>query len=132
MKHTREELNNKLLLELEYSQAKGEANQDLKLLYFELANRISKNKKKYPFLNEDLRVLCVAQAYYACILHAIKFNRKRSEDAYSYISIIIRSSFAGTIKRQSDKKRKQPLFTRITRKDCIYTNDNCGSSTFLC
>jgi len=109
MKYTREEYNEKLLVELVYSQAKGEMTEDLKLLCFYLADDISKNKKRYPFIDEDTRVMCVAFAYDACVRHVMKFNRERSDNAYSYVSVIIRSSFAGTLKKQYDRRKTVSL-----------------------
>ena len=109
MKYTREEYNQKLLLELEYSQAKGEMTEDLKFLCFELANDISLNKERYPFIDEDMRVMCVVFAYDACARHVMKFNRERSDNAYSYVSVIIRSSFAGTLKKQYDRRKTVSL-----------------------
>ena len=109
MKYTREEYNLKLLLELEYSQAKDEMNVDLKLLCFELANDISKSKERYPFIDDDTRVMCVAFAYDACVRHVMKFNRKKSDNAYAYVNQIIRSSFAGTLKIQYNRKKPVSL-----------------------
>lgn len=109
MKYSREEYNNKLLLELEYSQQKGELTEDLKLLYFDLANDISKNEERYPFKNDDNRVLSVVFAYGACIEHAIKFNRNKTDNAYAYVSVIIRCSFAGTLKKLYRRKTKNEL-----------------------
>lgn len=104
MKYTREEYNNKLLLELEYSQQKGELIEDLKILYFDLVNDISKNKERYPFTNDDNRVFCVVLAYNACIEHGLKFNRHKSNDAFAYVSTIIRCSFAGTLLKLYKRK----------------------------
>jgi hypothetical protein len=106
MKYTREEYNEKLLLELEYSQAKGQMSEDLKLLCFNIANDISLNRERYPFIDEDMRVMCVVFAYEACTRYVMKFNREKSDNAYSYVSVIIRSSFAGTLKKQYDRKHK--------------------------
>ena len=106
MKYTVEEYNNKLLLELEYSQQKGELTEDLKMLYFDLANDISKNKERYPFTNDDNRVFCVVLAYEACVKHAIKFNRHKTDNAYGYVNVIIRGSFAGTLQKLYKQRKK--------------------------
>jgi len=102
---TKEEYNEKLLVELAYSQAKGEVSEDLKLLCFNLANDISKNKERYPFIDEDMRVMCVVFAYEACVRHIMKFNREKTSNAYAYVSVVIRSSFAGTLKKQYNRKK---------------------------
>ena len=106
MKYTVEEYNNKLLLELEYSQQKGELTEDLKMLYFDLANDISKDKERYQFISEDERIMCVVFAYEKCVKFAIMFNRHKTDDAYHYVNTIIRGSIAGTLLNQYKRRKK--------------------------
>jgi hypothetical protein len=105
MKYSREEYNERILLELRYTQAKGEITEDLKFLFFELANDISKSKERYEFIDEDSRTMCVVFAYDACMRFAPTFNIEKSDRAFSYFSIVIRSSFGTSLIKQRKRNK---------------------------
>jgi len=95
---TREEYNKQFLLGLDYEKRSGIVSNEMKILLQQLIREISISER-YKYLNEDMKYICVVFAYEACIKHIWNFNPEKSSNAFSYIVIIIRSSFARTIGR---------------------------------
>jgi hypothetical protein len=93
---SREEINELLLVELPEAKQSNVLSDALKSLFYVICRRTVESDR-YKFLNDDRKYDCVLNAYEACTKHAIKFNPEKSNDAYSYVNIIIRSSIAGTI-----------------------------------
>ena len=102
---TREEYNEQFLLEIVHHKETGEISDDVKNLLYQLIKQ-NADSERYEFLNlnEDLKYMCIFFAYEACIKHIWKFNPEKSSNAFSYIVIIIRSSFARTIGNVKDNK----------------------------
>lgn len=99
----RKEFNNKLKKELAISVEQGENTEKLIELYNKLATFIS-NSDRYKFIDNDLKVLAIGHAIQTCIKHGIKFNPEKSDDAYAYMTQIMRGSFAGTMLKNYKKK----------------------------
>jgi hypothetical protein len=60
-----------------------------------------------PMENENLKILCEADAYIQCCKNAGLCNLDRCKDPYSYIVMIIRCSFAKIFAKHGNfKKRK--------------------------
>lgn len=93
---TREEYNEQFLIGLADKKQTGNISDEIKILLYQFIREVS-NSSRYAFLNEDMKYICVILAYEACMEHIWKFNAEKSDNAYSYISVIIRSSFAGTL-----------------------------------
>jgi len=134
MKYTKEEYNNKLLLELEYNRNNDTLSDKLKVLLFDLAFDIVSDIGKadeYKFLDDNVKLLAVVFAYEDCVKYAFEFDRKKSLNPYPYMLTIIKKSFtkALSIVREENKlSPPTPPLSRIIRKGCTHTCPNCGSS----
>lgn len=120
MRYCTQEYNDRLLLEFEYSKGFGEVTNGLKLLFLYLAiDTTEKEKYRYSWMSEDDWFLSIICAYEACMKHGLKFNERKNyekNNAYGYVSTIIRSSFANTIQKQYKKKRIIPVVNPIKVK----------------
>jgi hypothetical protein len=97
------ELNTALTMELINYRNTDELTPDLKRLLMELVWEISHDR--YKSLSENLRIMCEAKAYEHVCKHSIHFNQKTCGNAKSYVSVIIRSAFAGTICKHGNFKK---------------------------
>ena len=93
---TREEYNEQFLIELAHHKETGEISDEVKNLLYLLLKDIV-NSERYKYFDEDTKYMCMTFAYEACIKLIWNFNPEKSSNAYSYISIIIRSSIARTM-----------------------------------
>jgi len=143
MRYSVEEYNDKFLLEFEYSKGYSKPTEELKLLYLYLATDISKsNRYKDTWMDEDSRLISIICAYESCITHGLKFNditKPTKNNAYGYVNIIIRGSFAGTQLKQYKKhnllldSKKIPSpppkpLKRVIKEGVIPTCNICHSS----
>ena len=116
---TREELNEELWLEMLVSKEQDKmTDRLLELIVVMVDDHLERLDKKLnyritPENREDVRLFAIM----SCHNHIMKFNKdimKQSGKAYSYVSIIIRCSFAGKLKKLSDEGRKITTVAKAT------------------
>jgi hypothetical protein len=95
---SREEINESLLSELAIAKQNNELSDELKSLFYQVCRK-NVESERYKYFDDETKYIFVLNGYEACIKHAIKFNPEKSKDAFSYISVIIRSSIAGVISK---------------------------------
>jgi hypothetical protein len=81
---------------------KNKCSFELKKMLMKLIWRETKNERN-KYLTDNVRIICEAKAYEDCCRHASNFNPEKSDKPTSYMKCIIRSSFAGMIKKHASE-----------------------------
>ena len=119
MKYPREEIKEELLLEMLVSQEEKKISNKLNELIIGIVDdHVGRfdDKLNHRIAYENLIELR-EKAIKSCRTHVLNFKTdimKERGNAYSYVSIIIRCSFARNLKKLLDEKRKTPTVARAT------------------
>jgi len=100
--HIKEEYNEKLLKELEISNANGEPTENIKVLFSNLAI-LEIESERYNFVSDYYKSKLVDKGYERCLFYMSKFNPERSDRPSAYFTIVLRSTYI----RDIHKKRKE-------------------------
>lgn len=87
----------------------------LKRLLIEVIWSVSA-RKQYQNLCDNIMIICESEAYVAACKHSIHFNIKSGGRPLAYVNQIVRSSYAGTIKKHAVELGLKTTRTTVTFK----------------
>jgi len=119
MKYPRKEIEEELLLEMLVSQEESKITNKLNELIVGIVDdHVGRFDERLNHrIAYDNLIEVREKAIKSCHTHVLKFNAdvmKESGNAYSYVSIVIRCSFARNLKKLLDEKRKTSTVARAT------------------
>lgn len=115
MEYTRENIENELYLEMVSCQEEGEISDRLNEIFVGIINyNLERLDERLSYrIRPENKSEIITAALIACHNHGFKFKKDKLKSIYTYISIIIRCSFAGNLKKLSSEKVESKIKTTV-------------------